>query len=158
MGYLFDVFLLALAVYVIYSAISGKGRLFDTTYIKDGKEDDFIKSTRIIYAVLGFFMILNSAISFVQDIFYTVDSETGSYVLSKDLGALSFLTPKVISVLNIVFLAVILVLVVVLVIVSNKFTDKSKRPSGNGKTSSSSKQAGHTLPVDAFEFEEEDKK
>ncbi|MCL2696219.1 MAG: hypothetical protein FWE69_07840 [Clostridiales bacterium] len=70
MDLLFTVALGAIALYVLVSAIRGKGRLFQADSIKEKYKDKYVKVLRIIYLVLGLFMVFNSAASGLNNILY----------------------------------------------------------------------------------------
>ena len=58
MDILFQTILLVIAIYVIYAAIRGKGRLFQAEFIKEQFQDKYIKVLRILYLSLGGLMVL----------------------------------------------------------------------------------------------------
>ncbi len=154
--FFFNIILLALALYVLVVAIRGKGRLYDTKFIKDGKEKEYVKAIRIVYLFMSIVMILNSAANIISDIYYT-DNESFAAMRAKGMGVLSFLTQDVLFVLSMVFLGLVVVSLVVLVVVSRKFIDKEKQQAGmqaQRGSYSDPRQQGHILPVSAFEFDE----
>jgi hypothetical protein len=111
---LFDMLLLAISVYVLYAGITGKGRLYNVDNIKKGMEEAFKSLTRKLYIALGIAMIINSGASLLRGVFYSYEEVTAAtdstsavydWVAQKDLGAFSFLTPKVFSIISYVALA-----------------------------------------------------
>lgn len=174
MGSLMDYLLLALGVYVIIGGIRGKGRLFTMEFLKEGCEEKFVKTLRAIYIPMGVIMLINGGLSLVRGLYYeqvqlTPASEgaraTFGWALreGKDLGAFSFMTPEVFNILNYVCMGLVVASVVVLIVFMRKMTDKEaqKRASsggGSGASARDPRQAGHTLPVSAFDFDEPDDK
>ena len=67
---LFDMLLLAIAAYVLYAGIVGKGRLFSLENIKEGMEKEYISMSRKFYILLGVFMLINSGASLLRGVFY----------------------------------------------------------------------------------------
>ena len=159
MSNLFDYLLIGLSLYVLVCAIIGKGKLFEVGKVKEGKEEEFRKRLRALYIVLGVAMLINSSFSFVQQIFYQYNTETGVYDTIRDPGFLSFLTPNVLRILSFVFLGIVLGLVVLLIVMTKKYTVKGAAGQGSGSMeeadSHAARQAGHSLPIDAFEFDAE---
>ena len=70
MSFLFTIVLLAVAGYVLFSAITGKGKLFAVDNIKDDKIPQFKKLLRPIYGVLGGIMLLMALLSAYQNIVF----------------------------------------------------------------------------------------
>ena len=69
-----------------------------------------------------------------------------------DLGFFSFLTPMVLTILTYVCMAVVIGLIVLMIVKLRKLTDRNaRRSSSSGQPD---RQAGHILPVDAFDFDE----
>lgn len=157
MSNLFDYILIGLSLYVLVSAIVGKGRLFEVGKVKEGKEKEFKKKLRLLYILLGIAMLINSGISFAQQMFYQYNAELGAYETVRDPGFLAFLTPSLCRTLSIVFLAIVLGFVVLLIIVTKKYTIKGATTQGSSESSEqnshAARQAGHSLPIDAFEFD-----
>lgn len=156
-----DYIMLVMGVYVLISGIRGKGRLYSTENIKEELLEKFISITRKLYIALGIVMSLNGLASVLRYSFYTVQEITPAtetapavydWVLTKDLGAFSFLTIPVLNIITYVCIALAVGLLVWTGVVINKMTDKNKRASGQSSGSGSGKQAGHTLPVSAFDF------
>lgn len=58
---LFIVFLAAIAIYVLYAAITGKGKLYNNEFIKEELKAKFHKFLRLCYTALGVFMLLETA-------------------------------------------------------------------------------------------------
>ena len=163
---MFDWLLLAVSVYVLYSGIVGKGKLYSVENIKEGMEEEFKALSRKIYIFLGIAMVINSAASLLRNTFYvyqelTPATETAKAVYTwqliegKDLGAFSFLTAPVFDIISYVALALTLGLIVFLVVKMRKYVDKTAQ---SKSSQASSKSGGSTMPSSAFNFDEEDKK
>ena len=160
---MFDWLLIAVSFYVLYSGIVGKGKLYSVENIKEGKEEEFKAFSRKIYIVLGIAMIINSGASVLRSQFYAYQEITPAsgtaqavydWVTLKDLGAFSFMTPKVFDIISYVALAITLGLIVWLVVKMRQYTDKeaqAKRAAEAKPASSSS------MPSSAFNFDDEDK-
>ena len=71
MTYLFPILLLAMGAYVLYGAITGKGRLFAMENIKDEEKAKVKKLMRIIYVALAVVMFLTAAANFGQSVLYS---------------------------------------------------------------------------------------
>lgn len=162
---LFDMMLLAIAVYVLYAGIVGKGRLYNAENIKEGMEEKFKSLTRKIYIFLGVAMVINSGASLTRGLLYSqvlteaTDTTAAFYTWEPkvELGRFSFMTPTVFNIISYVALGITLVLIVFLVLKMRQFTDKDaakKRAAESGKP----QQSATTLPRSAFEFDDEDKK
>ena len=160
---MFDWLLLAISVYVLYAGIVGKGRLYSVENIKEGKEEEFKQFSRKLYIVLGIAMVINSGASILRNQFYayqeiTPATETAQavydWVKLKDLGAFSFLTPKVFDYISYAALAVTLGLIVYLVVVMRKYVDKTAQAK---KTAAAKPAGGSSMPSSAFNFDDEDK-
>ena len=150
---LFDAIMGLIGVYVLIAGIVGKGRLFQH-HAKKGMEAKLKKLLRICYIILGIFLMLNSGSALVKRYFYTV-AETAdgySWVLKDgmNLGAFSFLTPKVLDIINYTTTFVNLGTIGVIVVMMRKW-GASVAP----VKSEDERQKGHVLPVSAFEFDEE---
>ena len=161
MGILYYAILLGMGVYVLWAGITGKGKLYAGDNIKEGMEEKFRKTMRRIYLALGAAMTLNGVVSALSDLLYTVEiveeaTETTPQVTQVvpriDLGAFSFLTPGVLSVLTFVCMGLVIALIVVMIVVMRRFTDRNARRSA--PAGQPDRQAGHVLPVDAFEFDD----
>lgn len=164
---LFDYLLLAMGVYVLVAGIRGKGRLYNVENIKEGMEEQFIQTMRKLYIALGVVMTFNGLISLVKYVFYSyqevipaTETMTAGYdwVPLRDLGPFSFLTIPVINILTYVCTGLAIVGIVVMIIVTRKMTDKeaaARRAEQYKNSADAAKQAGHILPVSAFDFEDE---
>lgn len=137
-----DYLMIALALYVLVCAIIGKGKLFEVGRLKEGVDEvKFKKNLRLIYLILGIIMLLNSVSNFFK---------TQMLQLSKSLPLI----------LTIVFLVVIFGMLVLLIVFTRKYTVKGTSGPSFGTDSSpeaeehARRQAGHTLPIDAFEFDD----
>jgi len=164
---LFDMLLLAISVYVLYAGITGKGRLYNVDNIKKGMEEAFKSLTRKLYIALGIAMIINSGASLLRGVFYSYEEVTAAtdstsavydWVAQKDLGAFSFLKPKVFSIISYVALGITLALIVLLIVKMRKFTDKeaAAKKSESG-SACNARKGGCVLPSSAFEFDDLDK-
>lgn len=160
MSYMFDLLLLAMGAYVLFAGITGKGRLYATENVKKGMEEAFRKTMRKIYLALGIVMVLNSVFSLLMTQLYTTQlteatdtaAATVEYVPKvADMGFWRFLTPTVLLTLTYVCMGLIVALIVLMVIKLRKFTD---RTAPRSSATQQGRQAGHVLPVDAFEFDE----
>ncbi len=63
---LFDVIIGAMGLYLLYSAIVGKGKLFQNDFIKEGMEDKHKTIVRITSLVIGILMIATVAIALLD--------------------------------------------------------------------------------------------
>ncbi len=162
---LFDWLMLAIAVYVLYAGIVGKGRLYSVENIKEGKEEEFKSFSRKVYIYLGIAMVINSIASILRNTLYTsqevtpaTESAAAVYevVATRDLGAFSFLTPLVFNIITYVALAITLGLIVLLVVMMRKYVDKNAQPK-KSSGASCARGACNTLPSSAFDFDEEEK-
>ena len=154
MTMLFDLILIAMAVYILVGGISGKGKLLKADNIKEGKEEEFKKISRIIYLVLGCTMLLHSLSTLVQNYLYVYDPDTQTFVASSSSGLANALSYGFLRVISIVFFALTIAVLVVLIILMRKYTDPEKVKQQGG-AAQNERQKGHILPVDAFEFDEE---
>lgn len=162
---LFDWIMLAMGAYVLYAGITGKGRLYVVENVKEGMEENLKKFSRLLYIILGIIMVVNSATSIVKYAFYAyqevlpaTDTAAAVYdwVAIKDLGSFSFLTVQVLDIIAYVFLGLCIACIVILIIGFRKMTDKNAKPKPKPEAQQAAQnQAGHVLPVSAFEFEEE---
>ena len=153
MSIMFDVILIAMSVYILVGGIAGKGRLFKVNNIKEGQEENFIKYSRLVYIILGVVMFFHSLSGLVQNIMYEYNAETGAYVATGKLAFLSSISYDALRIISIVFFALTLAGLGGLIVVMKKFTNPD--PKSNSKDPNGDRQAGHTLPVDAFEFDDE---
>lgn len=60
---LFDIIIGGIGLYLIFSAIVGKGKLFQNDFIKEGKEEEHKKIVRITSLVIGVLMLATVAIA-----------------------------------------------------------------------------------------------
>lgn len=163
---LFDLLMVCFGVYVLYAGITGKGRMYIVENIKEGMEEKLKKLMRKLYIALGIVMIINAGATLVKNTFYAYEEVTPAtetaqavyeWVSKKDLGAFSFLTVKALDVISYVFLGISLVAIVLLFVFIRKMTDKNapRKAPDPAKGPEGARQAGHVLPVSAFEFEDE---
>lgn len=59
---IFDIFQVAIGVYLLFFAITGKGAIYKNEYVKQGMEQKYYKTIRIGIAVLGPVVMLSGAI------------------------------------------------------------------------------------------------
>ncbi len=71
MTYLFPILLLAMGIYVLYGAITGKGRLFSLDNIKEESKEKVQKLLRKIYFALAAVMLLMALTNFGQSVMYS---------------------------------------------------------------------------------------
>ena len=164
---LFDYVILAMGVYVLVAGIRGKGRLYQVENIKEGMAEKFISIMRRLYIALGAIMTVNGLLSIAKYTLFTLvevtpatDTATAVYdwVPKAESGFWSFLTIPVIQVLAYICTALSLAAVVVLIVITRKMTDKeavAKQAAAARAGSTSPNQAGHILPVSAFDFDDE---
>ena len=165
---IFDWFMMAMGGYVLVEGIRGKGKLYNTDNVKEGKEKEFMKISRISYIFLGIIMVLNSLFSILRETMYTYHEITpatetakavGEWVLAKDFGFLNFLSFNALTVLAYISTGLCIAGIVVLMVLLRKVTDRNAQPKsskGNEQNAqTAAKQAGHSLPVSAFDFTEE---
>ena len=165
---MFDYILLAMGLYVLISGIRGKGRLYTAENIKEGMEEKFHKTMQVLYIILGAVMTVNGVVSILKYTFYefkevvaATETATAVYewVPTKDLGAFRFLTVPVLNVLTFVCMGLCLACIIYMIVAIRKMTDKNapkKQQAGQSGAgqSQASRQAGHILPVSAFDFDE----
>ncbi|HWQ05952.1 MAG TPA: hypothetical protein VN453_01970 [Feifaniaceae bacterium] len=162
---LFDMMLLAIAVYVLYAGIVGKGRIYSLENIKEGMEAQYIAMSRKFYIALGISMLLNSGASLLRGVFYeqvvTAATETTAassvWETKIEMGQFSFMTPEVFNIISYVALGITLVLIVLLVILMRKYMDKDAAKK-KAAASGAQRQNPNAMPRSAFEFDDEEKK
>ena len=71
MTYLFPILLLAMSIYVLYGAITGKGKLFSMENIKEESKEKVHKLLRTIYFALAAVMLLMAIANFGQSVLYS---------------------------------------------------------------------------------------
>ncbi len=155
MTLLFDVILMAMAVYILVGGISGKGKLLKADNIKEGKEEEFKKYSRITYIVLGCTMLLHSLITTVQNLVYVYDPEAKSFVATKPSGLTDAISYELFRAFGIAFFVLTIAALVVLIVLMRKYTDPEKMKQNAG-AAQNERQKGHILPVDAFDFDEDE--
>ena len=155
---MFDWLLLAVSFYVLYSGIVGKGKLYSVENIKEGMEEEFRKFSQKIYIYLGITMIINSGATLLRNYVSPIDATTTdatAVAQTIDLGAFSFLTPKVLNIISIAALILTLALIVLLIVKMRKYIDKDAQSKAKQSTAA---RSGSSMPTSAFNFDEEDKK
>ncbi len=165
---MFDYILLAMGVYVLVAGIRGKGRLYNMENIKEGMEEQFFQIMRKIYIILGAVMTLNGVFSVLRYIIYSYEevipaTETMTagfdWVIKEGMESWSFLSIPLLNVMTYVCMGLSIAIIIAMIVVTRKMTDKdaaAKRAQANQNSQAASKQAGHTLPVSAFDFDEEE--
>jgi len=118
-------------------------------------------------------MIINGGFSLLKTYLYeyvevAAATETTAAVYDtvlkdgRSLGAFTFLTPKFFNILTYVFMGLVVAGVVVLIVVMRKMTDRTAQQKASSDDPDAQKraerQAGHVLPVSAFEFDDEQAK
>jgi hypothetical protein len=160
---LFDWLLLAISVYVLYSGIVGKGKLYSAENIKEGMQEAFKAFSRKVYIFLGITMIINSGASLMRSTFYTYHEitpatetakATGEWVATQDLGVFSFLTSKVLDIISYCALAITLGLIVLLIVKMRKYIDKNTQAK---KSDAAKPGGGSSMPSSAFNFDDDEK-
>ena len=164
---MFDLIMLAMGAYVLYAAITGRGRLYAVENLKKDKADEFKKVMRRLYAVLGAVMMLNAAASLVKNGFYEMYEVTPATEAARavyawkaregmSLGAFSFLTTTVLDVLAYVFLGLSMAVIVGMIVYIRKVTEKrapGQAQSGEQqKGASPFKQPAPRMPSSAFNY------
>ncbi|MDO4492482.1 MAG: hypothetical protein Q4C53_01195 [Clostridia bacterium] len=155
-GGFFSLIMLAMSVYVLIGGITGKGKLFAIENIKEGKEEQAKKTLRIIYAVTGLFMALNTAVGYLRDKMYGYSVEAQAFVRTDFLPNVN-IGYKVLNVTSLVMLVITMAGVVAMFVSVNKFVDKNAARQQQGKGSSGGNAPGSIFPKGAFDFDEEDK-
>ena len=170
MGSIMDYLLLIIGAYVLFNGIRGKGKLFTAENIKEGYEEKFKKTLRSIYLPMGVVMLINGGMSLLRNYLYeqgevAAATETMPAVFDwvlkegRDLGGFTFLTPKFFNIFAYVFMGLVVAGVITLIFVMRKMTDRNPPPKANPNDPDAQKrtdrQAGHSLPVSAFEFDDE---
>lgn len=163
----FDFIIIALGVYVLVAGIRGKGRLYGTGKVKEGKEKLLHKTMRIIYCVIGVTMLLNGASSMLTNRLYeavivqeaTENSQAIYEIVSRvELPAQwAFLTPGFLNAFTLGCMVVAVCAIVVLVITTKKFTVKGAPAETQNASGASPRPSGHILPTSAFEFDDPEK-
>lgn len=154
LGFL-NIIMLVTSIYVLYGGIKGNGKLYDTSTVKEGQEEEYCKLLRKAYISLGALMLINSLAGIAQDYIYP----NGATVPSRELGVFSFYTPLAAKIIQYVTWGVVILAFVLLILIMRKFTDKeaaAKKAQEAAEQAKKDRQYGHTLPVDAFEFDEEE--
>ena len=172
---LFDLIMLAMGVYVLYSAVTGKGRLYAAENIRKEKKDDFLKTMRKLYAVLGVMMVLNAACSMVKNRLYELKevvaaTETAAaqyewtLIDGVNLGQFAFVTPTLLDVLTYVFLGLSLAVIIVMIVYLRKVSYKrgeAPQDEQNGEGGQQQQQRGSffggqqprpAMPSSAFHY------
>lgn len=124
-------FQVAVGVYMLYGAITGKNKLFELRFPKEGKKELYRKWTRIIFAAAGVLLLLMAGITILGN------------VLPEGHPAVSPLG-VVLLVLSFTALTALLVLLALRLI----WTDRKAQASRVGRG---------TAPRAAFFFDEEEK-
>ncbi|MDO4572266.1 MAG: hypothetical protein Q4C13_02770 [Clostridia bacterium] len=174
MTLLMDYILLAIGVYVLINAIRGKGKLFAVENIKEEYAEKFPKVLRAIYLPMGILMLLNGGVSLLKSYLYeqvipeeATESTAAVYGWAlkegRSLGGFEFLTPGFFNIATYICMGLVVAAVVVLIVFMRRMTDKNAPAAGANASDPESqkraeRQAGHVLPVSAFEFDDEETK
>ena len=165
---MFDYILLAMGLYVLVAGIRGKGRLYNMENIKEGMEEKFFQIMRKIYIILGAVMTLNGLLSVLkyaiysyQEVIPATETMTAGYdwVLKEGMESWSFLSITFLNVMTYVCMGLSIAIIIAMIVVTRKMTDKdaaAKRAQANQSSQAAARQAGHTLPVSAFDFDDEE--
>ncbi len=161
---IFDILVLGIGVYVLVSAIRGKGRLFVAPGIKEEYKEKFPKLLRKLYAVIGVSMLLNGGSSIAMSLLYeyketvpATDAAAAQYELipRMELGEFSFLTPQFFSIFTIVCLGVAIAMIVLLIVFTRRMTDKEAAAKAQAEQNAAKQgQPRRSMPTSAFDFSE----
>lgn len=164
---LFDYIMLGMGLYVLVAGIRGKGRLYQVENIKEGMVEKFISIMRRLYIAIGSVMTINGLLSIARYSLFTLVEVTPAtdtaaavydWVPKAESGFWSFLTIPVIQVLTYICTALSIGGIIVLIVITRKMTDKeaaAKQAAAARAGSAPANQAGHILPVSAFDFDDE---
>ncbi len=156
---LFDLFLGTMGVYAVIGGIRGKGRLFSTRNVKEAYAGTFMKWQRILYVVLGVFMVLNSGFALLLSNLYesTAVDKAWQYTPKVDLGQWSFLTGELLNKLSFAFMLLSLLTIAGLVVLIQKCTDRKAAKENAEKDASGggAPRDGARMPSAAFDFPDE---
>ena len=91
---LLDSFQLMVAVYLFYTAVKGRGTLYNFPEIPPEKKDLITGKLRLIYTAGGFISLLDWGASVLQNSMFTVNwTETGREITQNfTVGALPFIS------------------------------------------------------------------
>lgn len=169
---LLNLLIIVLGVYVLFSAIRGKGRLMRTEGIKDEYKEKLPQLMRILYMIIGIAMIVNGAGAMLRSYIYefpliseATEEAAAVYssvpVLVEGMEEFAWLSYKALNVFSLVMMAISVTAVIVLFLLVRKMTDPNKRREEQEKAAQTARgnsynaaQSGHTLPVNAFSFDE----
>lgn len=138
---LFSLFQVLIGAYLLYCGVTGKGKIYENTSIKEGMEARYKKHMRIMSLILAPLMLAQAALDY--------------FVLAKEEvieGAEQALSAARIG--GWVLWGLTLVALVFLFIFSIKMTDRTK-PAATGKNGAAPKSGA---PRAAFFFDDEDEK
>ncbi len=160
---LFDLLLIAMGAYVLFAGITGKGKLYSVNNLKEGMEVPFKKTMRVLFIVIGISMLCNSLSAVCKNLLYDYSIVSGSteandavydFVLKEGMEQWSWATPKLFDILVYVFMGLSIVTIVLMVVAIRKMTDKNAPAQATQQANAqAARQVGHTLPVDAFDFD-----
>lgn len=161
---LFDLLLIAMGAYVLFAGVTGKGKLYNVDNLKEGMEVKFKKTMRVLFIVIGLSMLLNSLSAVCKNLLYDYSVVSGSveandavydFVLKEGMEQWNWATPTLFDVLVYIFMGISVVTIVLMVIAIRKMTDKNAPSKAKQEANAqAARQVGHTLPVDAFDFDE----
>ena len=100
-------------------------------------------------------MLLHSLITTVQNLVYVYDPEAKSFVATKPSGLTDAISYELFRGFGIAFFILTIAALVVLIVLMRKYTDPEKMKQKAGAVQND-RQKGHILPVDAFDFDEEE--
>ena len=123
-----DIISIIIGALMLWYAVRGKGRIYENDNLKEGKQEIYLKSMRIMLAITGLLMIVPTV-----------------------LGMLSVIPRG--GVIDWIFMAGVLVMVVVLLVFSYKMTNKPK--SKEERMRMAQEQYRDKIRP-AFEFDDED--
>ncbi len=148
-----------MGVYAIIGGIRGKGKLFSARNVKEAYAGSFMKWQRILYVVLGVFMVLNSAFALLLSNLYerTAVDKAWLYTPKMDLGQWSFLTGELLNKLSFAFMLLSLLAIAGLIVLIQKCTDRKAAKENADKDASGggAPRDGSRMPSAAFDFSDE---
>ncbi len=121
---------LAIGAYLLYAAITGKGKVFDNEFLKVPREE-YVKKLRILAAIAGVVLTVSSVLEMV-----------GAVVPGSPLGWVSW--------------ALGLASILPMMVYSAKATDKAAAKANQRTAQSAAQKSGGDPLRSAFVFDEED--
>lgn len=119
---LLDSFQLIIAAYLFYTAIRGKGTLFNFPEVPDSKREDVRRKLRIAYTAGGCIALLDGLASILQNDMFTVTyTETGAEITQNYvIEALPFLSYDLLSTVSVICTVLIVSLLIGLIVFIRK--------------------------------------